>query len=89
MTGRDDELGFLGKHRGEAVIVQTRKAQTTVHSFEEGWTIVAARTGAPPKLHFRAIVRRCMLGETCGRARCLGHDHAVERLATKIRKTYQ
>lgn len=90
MASRDDALGALGRPMGESHITQNRKAQTVVHQFEEGWTIVAARVGTPAnKARFRAIIWRCILGANCDRPHCLGHGGAVLALAMKIRKTYQ
>lgn len=90
--GRDGhQLGDidLGRHMGQAKVIQNRKAQTVVHRFEHGWSIVAARTGQPVnKARFRALVYRCQLDSDCQRYRCLGHAEGVDRLAEKIRKTY-
>lgn len=89
MAGRDEPLGALGRPVGESHIIQNRKAQTVVHEFQEGWTIVAARVGTPVnRARFRAIIWRCILGADCKRYRCLGHGASVLTLAEKIRKTY-
>lgn len=79
----------LGDPVGEVVTIESRVAQVTTLPYKEGWVVGAARFARKKGGGYRAVIYRCLLGDQCGRDRCLGHQPAVEALAATILKTYK